>query len=278
MDVAARGAKSKASKAPVAYGDARREEIRLAWANAVPWVLRGRMELPLATRAVLGMTIARAQFTHSEWRAEVSLTEMQRRLGGTGCKTVVGAVCRLERAGIVRAIRKRRNRRFSEVNVYVLEHPEAMRAASETLWSEEELPHASGILLESRMHSPAPPGAPETASKASRAPEAGEGRKASPEGSRAASKEPSRAPRESPSLPRRAKTATPVEGPRAAPGVGETRVPGSSPGFNSSPKETHKYQKEDFYYRTTEVPPVPRETIRPSPAQARTAKPDTDAA
>ena len=75
------------------------------------------MELPLATWAVLGMTIARAQFTHSEWQAEFSLTEMQRRLGGAGRKTVVAAVTRLEKAGLVRAIRKRRNRRFSEVNV-----------------------------------------------------------------------------------------------------------------------------------------------------------------
>ncbi|MCE2494212.1 MAG: hypothetical protein J4F40_16695 [Alphaproteobacteria bacterium] len=75
------------------------------------------MELPLATWAVLGMTIARAQFTHSEWQAELSLTEMQRRLGGAGRKTVVAAVTRLEKAGLVRAIRKRRNRRFSEVNV-----------------------------------------------------------------------------------------------------------------------------------------------------------------
>ena len=69
---------------------------------------------------------------------------MQRRLGGAGRKTVVAAVARLEKAGLVRAIRKRRNRRFSEVNVYVLEHPEAMRAASETPWREDGLPQASG--------------------------------------------------------------------------------------------------------------------------------------
>ena len=65
---------------------------------------------------------------------------MQRRLGGAGHKTVVGAVARRGKAGLVRAIRKRCNRRFSEVNVYVLEHPEAMWAAPETLWREEGPP------------------------------------------------------------------------------------------------------------------------------------------
>ena len=131
------------------------------------------MELPLATWAVLGMTIARAQFTQQEWRAELSLTEMQRRLGGAGRKTVVGAVGRLEKAGLVRAIRRRRNRRFSEVNVYVLEHPEAVRAAPETPWREDGLPQASAIASEPGVRPPASPGAPERAPEASRAPEPG---------------------------------------------------------------------------------------------------------
>ena len=95
---------------------AKREEIRLAWADSVPWSIRGRLDLPLATWAVLGMLIARAgcpgDCPGEEWRAELSLTEMQRRLGGAGRKTVAGAVARLERAGFVRAIRRRRNPRF----------------------------------------------------------------------------------------------------------------------------------------------------------------------
>ena len=85
-----------------------------------------------------GMLIARAGCTGDEWRAELSLTEMQRRLGGAGRKTVAGAVARLERAGLVRAIRRRRNPRFSEVNIYILEHPEAARAATRETWREEE--------------------------------------------------------------------------------------------------------------------------------------------
>ena len=268
MDVAARGAKAKASKAPAAQQAAHREEIRLAWAQAVPSALRGRMELPLATWAVLGMTIARAQFTHGEWRAELSLTEMQRRLGGAGRKTVVAAVARLEKAGLVRAIRRRRNRRFSEVNVYVLEHPEAVRAAPETPWREEELPQASGIPRGTVVRPPASPGAPETAPEGSRGPEAGEGREAPPEGSQAAGREPSRAP---PVSPRRGRSMAPSEGPRAAPGDADRRAAGSSPDFKGSPRETHNYQKKDS---TTELqrnrpvrakPSVPPSPLRPRP-------------
>ena len=85
LDTEARGKEAKAKDGGPAVPQAsRREEIRLAWAHAVPWALRGRMEMPLATWAVLGMLIARARFTHSEWRAELSLTELQRRLGGAG--------------------------------------------------------------------------------------------------------------------------------------------------------------------------------------------------
>ena len=87
------------------------------------------------------MLIARAGCPGDEWRAELSLTEMQRRLGGAGRKTVAGAVARLERAGLVRAIRRRRNPRFSEVNIYILEHPEAARAATRAAWREEEVAH-----------------------------------------------------------------------------------------------------------------------------------------
>ena len=59
------------------------------------------MELPLATWAVLGMIIARAYFSGRERQVEVSLTEMQRRLGGADRKIFVGAVARPERAGLV---------------------------------------------------------------------------------------------------------------------------------------------------------------------------------
>ena len=142
IDVQARGRAGKAGKpgngGSAASKAAKREEIRLAWANSVPWSIRGRIGLPLATWAVLGMLIARAGCTGDEWRAELSLTEMQRRLGGAGRKTVASAVARLERAGLVRAIRRRRNPRFSEVNVYILEHPEAARAAARETWREEE--------------------------------------------------------------------------------------------------------------------------------------------
>ena len=139
IDVQARGRAGKPGNGgPDAAKAAKREEIRLAWADSVPWSIRARLDLPLATWAVFGMLIARADCTRDEWRAELSLTEMQRRLGGAGRKTVAGAVARLERAGFVRGIRRRRNPRFSEVNVYVLEHPEAARAAPRAAWREEE--------------------------------------------------------------------------------------------------------------------------------------------
>ena len=175
IDVQARGRAGKAGNGgPAASKAAKREEIRLAWANSVPWSIRGRIDLPLATWAVLGMLIARAGCPGDEWRAELSLTEMQRRLGGAGRKTVAGAVARLERAGFVRAIRRRRNPSFSEVNIYVLEHPEAARAAAR----EEE---------------------------AAQAPEgAGERALASPGGPQGASRAPGR-----PSLPRRARRPDP---------------------------------------------------------------------
>ena len=143
IDVQARGRAGKPGNGgPDAAKAAKREEIRLAWADSVPWSIRSRLDLPLATWAVLGMLIARAgcpgDCPGEEWRAELSLTEMQRRLGGAGRKTVAGAVARLERAGFVRAIRRRRNPRFSEVNIYILEHSEAARAAARETWREEE--------------------------------------------------------------------------------------------------------------------------------------------
>ena len=201
IDVQARGRAGKAGNGGSAASKAaKREEIRLAWANSVPWSIRGRIALPLATWAVLGMLIARAGCPGDEWRAELSLTEMQRRLGGAGRKTVAGAVARLERAGFVRAIRRRRNPRFCEVNVYILEHPEAARAAAREAWREEE---------------------------AAQAPEgAGKRALASPGGPQGASRAPGR-----PSLPRRAR--------RPDPGGLRTHAAGSSPVSNSSPKETH---------------------------------------
>ena len=141
IDVQARG-RAAGNGGPDVAKAAKREEIRLAWADSVPWSIRSRLDLPLATWAVFGMLIARAGCPGGcpggEWRAELSLTEMQRRLGGAGRKTVAGAVARLERAGFVRAIRRRRNPRFSEVNIYILEHPEAARAAARETWREEE--------------------------------------------------------------------------------------------------------------------------------------------
>ena len=96
IDVQARGRAGKAGNGgPNAAKAAKREEIRLAWADSVPWSIRGRLDLPLATWAVLGMLIARAGCPGGcpgdECRAELSLTEMQRRLGGAGRKTVVPA-------------------------------------------------------------------------------------------------------------------------------------------------------------------------------------------
>ena len=157
IDVQARGRAGKAGNGGSAASKAaKREEIRLAWANSVPWSIRGRIALPLATWAVFGMLIARAGCTRDEWRAELSLTEMQRRLGGAGRKTVAGAVARLERAGFVRGIRRRRNPRFSEINVYILEHPEAARAAARETWREEEV-----VQVASEAPSEAPSRAPE---------------------------------------------------------------------------------------------------------------------
>ena len=239
IDVQARGRAGKTGNGgPAAAKAAKREEIRLAWANSVPWPIRGRIGLPLATWAVFGMLIARAGCTGDEWRAELSLTEMQRRLGGAGRKTVAGAVARLERSGFVRGIRRRRNPRFSEVNIYILEHPEAARAAARETWREEEAPEA---------------------------PVTGERAFASPGGPRVAQEAPSRAPEGR-------KTAS-GEGLGANLGVpwGVSGIPGSSPASNSSPKETHKNPLEDS---TTKLqinrpartnPPIP-----PSQSQPRT--------
>ena len=262
MDTKARVASGKASKAPAAAQASRRGEIRLAWAHAVPWSLRGRMEMPLATWAVLGMLIARAQFTHSEWRAELSLTELQRRLGGAARDTVAGAVSRLEKAGLVRAIRRRRNPRFNEVNVYVLEHPEAMRAAAETPWRENGLPEAGQPVERPRNR----PRAPQAPSGALRASVTGERPPARPGGSRAAGEKPPRAPQ-------RSRQTAPGEGPRAASGRG-AEIPGSPPVSNSPPSWTHIYPKEDS---TTELqgtdPARENRPPSPSPAQARNSNP-----
>ena len=140
LDIHARARAGRASKGASAAKAAKREEARLAWARAVPWAIRGRIGLPLATLAVFGMLIARAGERRGEWRAELSFTEMQRRLGGASRDTVAGAVGRLERHGFIRAIRRRRNPRFSEVNVYVLEHPQAALAAAREPWRGEEAP------------------------------------------------------------------------------------------------------------------------------------------
>ena len=169
IDVQARGRAGKPGNGgPAAAKAAKREEIRLAWADSVPWSIRGRIGLPLATWAVFGMLIARAGCPGGcpgdEWRAELSLTEMQRRLGGAGRKTVVGAVARLERAGFVRGIRRRRNPRFSEVNVYVLEHPEAAMVAARETWREEE---AAQVASEAPSRAPEGLGANAVSSPAS---------------------------------------------------------------------------------------------------------------
>ena len=221
IDVQARGRAGKAGKpgngGSAASKAAKREEIRLAWANSVPWSIRGRISLPLATWAVLGMLIARAGCPGGcpggEWRASLSLTEMQRRLGGAGRKTAVGAVARLERAGFVRAIRRRRNPRFSEVNTYVLEHPEATRAAAREAWREEDAPEARAGT--------------------------GERAGASPGGPQAVQEAPSRASE--------GRQTAPGEGQRAYPGApgGVIAIPKSSPASNSSPQWTHNNLKKD---------------------------------
>ena len=239
IDVQARGRAGKpGNDGSAASKAAKREEIRLAWANSVPWSIRGRIALPLATWAVFGMLIARADCPGEEWRAELSLTEMQRRLGGAGRKTVVGAVSRLERAGFVRAIRRRRNPRFSEVNIYILEHPEAARAATRAGWREEEAPEA---------------------------PVTGERAGASPGGPRAAQEAPSRAPE--------GRQTAPGKGLRANPGVpwGVSAIPGSLSVSNSSPKETHKNLLEDSTTKLQTNRPIPTNPPIPSsPSEPRT--------
>ena len=264
LDTEARGKEAKAS--PVgrpASQASRREEIRLAWAHAVPWALRGRMELPLATWAVLGMLIARARFSQSEWRAELSLTELQRRLGGAARDTVAGAVSRLEKAGLVRAIRRRRNPRFNEVNVYVLEHPEAARAASETPWREEEMPEARGAVERSIGR----PGAPEASSGPPQAPGRGERSPARPGGSHTAGERPSRAPLVS---PRWESKPAPGEGPRATSGA--PKHAGSPPVSNSPPSWTHSHPKEDSTTKLQGNRPVAHNRPpSPHPPEPRTA-------
>ena len=105
------GWKNQGSIGPCRVSQAsRREEIRLAWAHAVPWSLRGRMEFPLATWAVLGMLIARAQFSPIPNGGPSSASRNSSAgSGGAGRKTVAVAVARLEKAGLVHAIRCRRN-------------------------------------------------------------------------------------------------------------------------------------------------------------------------
>lgn len=161
IDIQARGRAGRASKGAGAAKAQRREEVRLAWARAVPWAIRGRIGLPLATLAVFGMLIARAGERRGEWRAELSFTEMQRRLGGASRDTVAGAVARLERHGFIRAIRRRRNPRFSEVNVYVLEHPQAACAAAREPWRGEEEAQEGGA--DTGSPSGAASGGPESA-------------------------------------------------------------------------------------------------------------------
>ena len=194
IDVQARGRAGKPGNggtgaAPKA---AKRGEIRLAWADSVPWSIRARLDLPLATWAVFGMLIARADCTRDEWRAELSLTEMQRRLGGAGRKTVAGAVARLERAGFVRGIRRRRNPRFSEVNVYILEHPEAALAAARAAWREEEVAQAPEDSARTGERPGGSPGAPRAAQEASSRANSGapEGLGASPGSSPASNSSP----------------------------------------------------------------------------------------
>ena len=155
IDVAARRTAAKAGKARgTARKAASREAARLKWAGAVPGALRASCDLPLATWAVLGLLIARAGHKDGAWWCEVSLTELQRRLGGAARDTVVGAVARLEDRGLVRVIRERRNARFCEINVYELFHPLAAQAAAR---GPSRAPRGSGS-PDGRNASPAAPG------------------------------------------------------------------------------------------------------------------------
>ena len=266
LDTEARGKEAKDPQAPATLEASRREEIRLAWAHAVPWSLRGRMELPLATWAVLGMLIARAQFAHESWRAELSLTEQQRRLGGAGRKTVAGAVARLEERGLVRAIRRKRNPRFNEVNVYVLEHPEAMRAASETSWREDGPPDAGEAVERPEARA----GASQAVTGPPQAPGVGERPPAPPAGIQGGRERPSRTPAQE--VHDVAKPSAPGESPRAAPGIPEPA--GGSPVSNSSPWETHSHPEKES---TTELqwndPASENRPPSPHPLKPGTATP-----
>ena len=233
IDVQARGRAGKAGNGGSAASKAaKRGEIRLAWADSVPWSIRGRIDLPLATWAVLGMLIARAGCPGGcpggEWRAELSLTEMQRRLGGAGRKTVAGAVARLERAGFVRAIRRRRNPRFSEINIYILEHPEAARAATRAAWREEEAAQAPEAAARTGARAGGSPGGPPAPQEASS--------QANP----------------------------------GVPG-GVSVISRSSPASNSSPTGTHKNLIEDSSTKLHVNEPAPANPPIPSsPSQPRT--------
>ena len=110
----------------------RRTSVRQRWAKAVPAALRhDEPDLPTATWAVLGLMIDLSAKKGSEWQSELSLTEMQRRLGGAGRETVSNATKSLEKHRFVRVDRGwDRKRRQRQTNVYVLDHPQVVTAAA----------------------------------------------------------------------------------------------------------------------------------------------------
>ena len=96
-----------------------RRAIWGAWSEALPCVSWLQRE-GLSVRAVAAVLAVRARKVGGEWQAEVALTEMQRRLGGVRRGTAVDAAARLEKLGAVSVHRRKRTRRFNEVNVYTL--------------------------------------------------------------------------------------------------------------------------------------------------------------
>ena len=128
IDTAAR---KSADECPL-RGDKPLAERRKIWRNLtaeLPSASRFVFELKLPQEAVLAILLTRVEFTGGEWRSQISMTELERLLGGASRRTVREAVKVIERQGAVGVIRRRRNQRFCEVNVYVLAHPVLVEAA-----------------------------------------------------------------------------------------------------------------------------------------------------
>lgn len=110
---------------------ATRQQIREALADEIPVAIRRTANLRLAWEALLAILVIRAELVGEEWRAEISMTELERLLGDASRRTVREAIKALEARGLVRVIRRRRTRRFNETNVYVLTHRALVEAAEQ---------------------------------------------------------------------------------------------------------------------------------------------------